>query len=171
MLCRDCTRRARKAGYCTLHYPKKCKCGNISSTECASCTKDTRRSKRKKVYEMHMKQKLCSSGIDDFVHNKKLVGTNISPDFLWERDAYFLVLEVDEYGHRSYDPEDEEKRMQLISVKLKKRVIFIRFRMPCEESDLHSCIDLVANVLQDMQDTYTESVFIHVREFFGGERC
>lgn len=151
MLCLHCNRQARKEQYCTLHYPKKCKCGNVSAGKCASCTKNKRRSK---VHEMNMKNILCTNGIEDFVHNKKLIGTNISPDFIWERETHFVILEVDEHGHKSYDPQKEQLRMQLISLNLRKMVIFVRITMPCSTNTIDICLQIMQNALENIHEIH-----------------
>jgi hypothetical protein len=164
MLCLHCNRQARKGKYCTLHYPKKCKCGNVSARECASCTKNKR---RPKVHEMHMKDLLYTNGIEDFVHNKKLIGTNISPDFIWERETHFVILEVDEHGHKSYNPQKEEQRMKNISLNLKKMVVFVRLTMPCSTQTIDICLQIIQNALENnIHEIKHEE--IKILSFFGG---
>lgn len=165
MLCSECDRPARKGKYCTLHFPKKCRCGNVSANECASCTKSGNRCKK---YEMHMRQELCKNGVDDFIHNKKLIGTNISPDFLWERENSFVVLEVDENAHQGYSKEAEKQRMRKISVVLKKKVIFIRLVMPCSDETVNQCVQLIEEALQN-GSVEVQCSFISILQYFGGE--
>ena len=166
MLCRDCERPARKKGYCLLHSPRKCKCGSICAGECTFCRE---KSEQQKVYEHQMKNTLCFHGIDDFIHNKRVIGTLYSPDFLWQREAWYVILEVDEYGHRSYSAEKEMQRMCALSIALKKPVVFVRISMPCPDADLQGCISSLQQVLDSM-DVPSSTSSVNVMQFFAGKK-
>ena len=52
----------------------------------------------------------------------------VAPDFLFTNtEYYYIILEVDEYQHSRYTPEEERRREKLIQEALEKPCIFIRF--------------------------------------------
>ena len=92
------------------------------------------------VFQKYKKRKqeeilniLKTQKLNDFICYDKSVesiykeGCNLKtrPDFLWDCDTHFLVLEVDENGHRNYDCENP--RMINISQALGMSTIFLRY--------------------------------------------
>ena len=112
---------------------KKCvSCGLFIVTRaphlCSYCTPNT--SKRQKTREMTVKTLLeAATDLDNPIHDKPIGGEcgKYRPDFLYDAATHFVVVEVDEDQHRSYDPECERVRMINIISALGMRCIFVRY--------------------------------------------
>jgi hypothetical protein len=95
---------------------------------CSYCTPNT--SKRQKTREMTVK-KLLESATDlgTPIHDKPVGGEcgRYRPDFLYDALTHFVVVEVDEDQHRSYDVECERIRMINIVQAVGMRCVFVRY--------------------------------------------
>jgi hypothetical protein len=63
------------------------------------------------------------------IHDKPVGGEcgKYRPDFLYDATTHFVVVEVDEDQHRSYDPECERIRMINIVEAVGMRCVFVRY--------------------------------------------
>src|SRR6185437_1301396 len=84
--------------------------------------------------EIKVLNQLTEEGLD-FIHNEALPGTRLRPDFLFVRDFFLVVLEVDEYEHHEYDKITESTRELLIKCSLEKPVQFIRYNPSGSKAD------------------------------------
>jgi hypothetical protein len=65
-----------------------------------------------------------------FIHDKQIKNDcclKYRPDFLFDCDTYFVILEVDEDAHESYAQECEIIRMNNITIGLGLPTLFIRY--------------------------------------------
>lgn len=111
----------RKCKECKLFYVTK-----KNNFLCSYCNPTT---KRKKTKEEDVKNLLIENNFK-FIHDKKIINDccfKYRPDFLFDCDTYFIVLEVDEDAHDSYDKECEIIRMNNISIGLGLPCKFIRY--------------------------------------------
>jgi len=111
---------------------------------CSYCSPES--SKKQKTKEMII-YNLLEDYLDyPFIHNKEFINNQClryRPDFLFESENFFLVLEVDENAHRNYDEECEIIRMNNISSVLLKPTRFIRYNpddKASTEEVKHSCL-------------------------------
>ena len=88
---------------------------------------------RQKTKEMQIKKLLEKYNIK-FIHNKGVSNDccfRYRPDFVIEcttnDNIHYIVLEVDEFAHKDYDPECEVTRMNNISVSLNLPTKFLRY--------------------------------------------
>lgn len=164
--CRSCNKLATVGAFCVLHSGSRCACGLTTGARCTVC-----RSKPGPVkkFEIQVKGILEDHDtLDVFIHNKKIPGTVLSPDFLWEHSSYAVILEVDEYGHKSYNPIKEIKRMQLISSALMKETIFVRLHVPSTQDIMDSAIKALEALTNNPQQIVSASNGIVIRRFFNG---
>ena len=73
-----------------------------------------------------------------FIHDKVIRNQEIHkyrPDFLLQFDTYYLILEVDERGHKAYKLDHEEHRMHCIRKSLDMPVKFIRYNPDHKDSN------------------------------------
>lgn len=168
MRCRLCSRTSVVRGYCSVHTGRRCACGlTYNKHTCTVCSKVQG---QVKTHEMHVKRALEEdAALDGFIHNKRISGTRISPDFLWRGHSHALVLEVDEHGHRGYDPHEEYKRMKDVSRALCGRVVFVRLHVPCESSTVDCCMTVLRHHLEDADASPELMEGIAVLNFFNGE--
>lgn len=162
--CKSCTRLATIGSFCVLHSGNRCACGLTTGARCTVC-----RTKPGLVKRFEMQVKCMLEGhdtLDVFIHNKKVPGTALSPDFLWEHASHAVILEVDEYGHKSYDPSKEIRRMQLISSALKKETIFVRLYVPSTQDIMRSAIEILEALTNDPHQIVAPSNGIVIRRFF-----
>lgn len=158
-VCLECKKVARYGDYCGTHTSVRCICGTKPGVRtCANCTPGM----IKKQYEMRVKGIIDDMGYDSYVHNCCVPGSKHRPDFLWNRGVNTYILEVDEFGHASYDAQKDYKRMCSISTKINKEVIFVRLYAPCETSDVHEALKFIFS----NETPQTPKVTIH--RFFGG---
>lgn len=145
--CRDCERKAVVGGLCSLHTGRRCKCGlTCRLTVCSVCGHGT----HLKKMELNVKSMLeADAALDAFVHNKRVPGTRHAPDFMWEHSCYSVILEVDEYGHKSYDKCKEHKRLVDISLKMRKELVVVRLHVPAPVHVIESCMAVLRTILQD----------------------
>lgn len=107
---------------------EKCKSFAMSrgKTLCLYCDPEPRRRKK----ELSVREYFLSIAmLSVFVHDTSLEDCRFRPDFLFEFNDYCLVVEVDEYCHRSYSDIQELYRMNAIQKALRKRTVFIRFNL------------------------------------------
>lgn len=76
---------------------------------------------------------------EEFIHNKSVgsdcTGTHLFPDILFERNAYNVIVEVDEFKHRGASYACDKQRMYDIIAKLGLPCIFIRYNPDNKLSD------------------------------------
>lgn len=95
---------------------------------CSYCNPTS--NKRQRTQEMqHVKRLRENPDVPAFVHNR---GTgfacgNYRPDLLFDMGTFYVVNELDEKQHNSYDPNCEVARMFNIEQSLGMRTHFIRF--------------------------------------------
>jgi hypothetical protein len=79
--------------------------------------------------EMIIKKLLDDNNFQYEFYNKMLPNTNLRyrPDFLFNCDTYYIIVEVDENAHTGYSKQCEIKRMNDINMEMKKPVKFIRY--------------------------------------------
>ena len=90
-------------------------------------------SKRQKTREMTIKALLESAtDLGTPIHDKPIGGEcgKYRPDFLFDAATHYVVVEVDEDQHKSYDAECERIRMINILGALEIRCVFIRYNIP-----------------------------------------
>ena len=149
--CKDCTKLPsynikgeNKALYCFDH--KKDNMIDVKNARCVSC--DLFWVKKRGEYcnycnpdstigqktkEMQIKKLLEINNIK-FIHNKGVSNNcclKYRPDFLIQcttnDNIYYVVLEVDEFAHKGYDPDCEITRMNNISIYLGLPTKFLRY--------------------------------------------
>jgi len=77
-----------------------------------------------------LKKVLLSQKVISIIYNKRIYCGNCyyQPDILIRCVGFIIIVEIDERQHRSYDPDEEKKRMQDIAASLGcDSVVFIRF--------------------------------------------
>ena len=111
---------------CNLRYRENIK----NQTLCSYCN-PTKQINNK---ELKIKKLLIDNNYienKDFINNKQCNNTNecnkYRPDFLFDCNSYFVILEVDEFQHKSYDSQCELTRMNNICFNLGLPCIFIRY--------------------------------------------
>jgi hypothetical protein len=88
-----------------------------------------------------------------FIHNKKCsFSTNQKckvyyPDFLFDCNTFFIVLEVDEHAHSNYDKECEKIRENNISIQLGLPTVFIRYNPDKKDVTLDEKLKLLKTTL------------------------
>ena len=95
---------------------------------CSYCTPNT--SKRQKTREMKIKALLESTtDLNNPIHDKPVGGDcgKYRPDFRYDALTHFVVVEVDEDQHRSYDSECERIRMINIVQAVGMHCVFVRY--------------------------------------------
>ena len=111
----------------------KCRsCGIFITTSktdylCSYCNPGS--SKRQRTKEIKIKEFLESNSIN-FINNKQFENgccLKYRPDFVIDCVTYYLIIEVDENAHSSYDKECEIIRMNNISSGIGLPVKFIRY--------------------------------------------
>lgn len=127
--------------YCNLHKkdnmenPACSKCTNCklfyvthkTNYLCSYCNTDKpskQKSKEKIIKELFEKHKL------NFVYNKKVANEccyDYYPDFLFDCNYYYVIVEVDENAHNQYDKECELIRMNNIQMSIGLPCKFIRY--------------------------------------------
>ena len=123
-------------------YHKEDKMSDIVHSRCFSCDLfHVRRKKglcsyckpnstlRRKTREMELKEYLEENCSHEFIHNKSVgyVCGNFRPDFLFDANTHFIVIECDEDQHRQYTKECEKNRMLNIYQSLGLPTIFLRY--------------------------------------------
>lgn len=170
MRCRSCSRVALISGFCRLHAGRRCACGlTPGNMHCTVCRPQPGPVKK---HEMHVKAALESHGeLDCFIHNKTVPGTRLSPDFLWECPSHYVILEVDEYGHKSYCKKQEVVRMEKISQAFKKQVTFVRLDVPCNDDRLTAAIDALQALTCSCSATTATTDGITIHSYMNGTLC
>ena len=161
--CTVCHRKARVGGRCIEHSLNKCKCGAVANVlVCARCG-----NKKYKAHEFSVRDVLEEEGLDNFVHNKRLRDTKFLPDFFFDGE-HKVILEVDEYGHDTYDSTKELKRMRVMSEAIKEVLIIFRLYVPCAPTDIQMCIQVLRRAIEDGMVTETQTDKIKVYRYFMG---
>jgi hypothetical protein len=96
-----------------------------NQTLCSYCNP----TKRQKTKEEQIKKLLEKFSIN-FIHDKTFKNNyclKYRPDFVIDCGTFYLILEVDEFGHISYPEECEIIRMNNIGYALDKPVKFLRY--------------------------------------------
>ncbi len=132
----------KKALYCKVHIiddkmtniiDKKCticsifQVGKRNNYLCSYC--NPTKSKRIKTKELSIKSLLETNNIK-FIHDKQITNEcclKYRPDFLIDCNTYYIVLEVDEDAHCSYDKECEIIRMNNIITSIGLPAKFVRY--------------------------------------------
>jgi len=107
---------------CNLFYVN-----NRTNYLCGYCNKY--KSKRVKTKEIEVKKLLELNNIE-FIHDKQISNKccyKYRPDFIIDCLYYYLIVEVDEDAHRSYDKICELIRMNNIQLSLELPTKFIRY--------------------------------------------
>ena len=143
--CKDCSPNSK-------YFCKECKIFVVSKKNnylCSYCNPN--QSKYKKTKEIKLKTFLESCNYK-FIHNRKC---NIDkscqtyfPDFLIDCNTFFVIIECDEFAHKTYDKKCEKIRENNITYSLGLPCVFIRFnpdkkdiKMKIKETILKSYID------------------------------
>jgi hypothetical protein len=115
----------------TKSYCVQCKLFRVNKSTkylCSYCNPE--KSKRQKTKEIRVKTFLEENNYK-FTYNKKcnLDGScqTYFPDFLIDCNKFFLILECDEYAHKTYDKECEKIRENNICFALGLPCVFIRY--------------------------------------------
>ena len=125
---------------------------------------------RQKTKEMQIKNLLEKHNIQ-FIHDKSVSNDccfRYRPDFVIEcttnDNIYYIVLEVDEFAHKGYDPYCEERRMDNISISLNLPTKFLRYNpdlkgitKKIKEATLMKRLDVLMNHFDN--DLTTEYLF------------
>ena len=131
----------KKGIYCSIH--KKDKMVDVKSKRCINCNLfcvkkrnnylcfycNPVKSKRVKTKEIEVKKLLELNNIQ-FIHDKQISNEccyKYRPDFIIDCLYYYLILEVDEDAHSSYDKECELIRMNNIQASMGLPTKFIRY--------------------------------------------
>lgn len=110
-------------------FCKKCRLFNVTKNNnylCNYCNPD--KSTRQKTKELQLKKFL----IDNEYKFEYNIYCNYDdkryfPDFKIDCNTFFLIIECDEYAHRTYDKNDEKIREDNIRLALNKNCVFIRY--------------------------------------------
>lgn len=92
---------------------------------CSYCSPTHRQTSREDVVK-----ELLHKNSYKFIHDKQIVNDSCvknRPDFLFDCDTYYVILECDEDAHKNYEKECEFVRMNNISYVLNKPTLFIRY--------------------------------------------
>jgi hypothetical protein len=117
---------------CATNRNKFCKICNLyridnkTNKTCSVC--DDKSYKRTKELEL---KEFLETFYNNIIHNRSINLTNpcksYRPDFLMDCNNFFIIIECDEYAHRSYDKQCEIIRMNNIIFQLGLPCIFIRY--------------------------------------------
>lgn len=129
--------------YCVNHKPnnmydyksKKCQCCNLFSvkhnnTLCKYCNPNkNKKTKEEQFYNLLINVKLNESIYYKFIYNKSIGFEcgNYRPDFKFDCNTYFVIIEIDENQHKQYDNNCELIRMNNIYLANGLPTLFIRF--------------------------------------------
>lgn len=101
-----------------------------------------------------------------FTHNKQIqndMGYKYRPDFLFDCETHFVILEVDEFAHESYNKHKELSRMIHISSILSKPTKFIRYnpdnRLYSAKHKKKSLLACITKELEHVSNTDTQYLF------------
>jgi len=162
---------------------------NVLDDRCASCGLFIVRKKgdlcktycdlssplRQKTKEMQVKKLLQEHNIS-FIHDKSVTNDcclKYRPDFIIEcttnDNIYFIVLEVDEFAHKSYDPDCEIVRMHNISHSLGLPTKFLRYNPDhkdfTKEIKEETLIKRLKELMSDVNDDFTaEYLFYPIKK-------
>ena len=134
-------------------------CGKL----CQYCKPKNKNKLYQKTKEMdvvkYLREKLPDT---NFIHNKS-VGTECTeghffPDIRFDCLWFQLIIEVDEYKHRSANYQCDEKRMYDITAKLGQPCIFIRYNPDSKESNKGKLLEKIQYYL-DLQNIYMDEDF------------
>jgi hypothetical protein len=158
-------------GRCTICSPdsnqfcKSCKMYRVDKENnylCSDC--DPNRTKREKTKELSIKQLLEDNDFE-FEYNKVVrhdCKKYSYPDFKFDCGNYYIILEVDENAHKSYNKVNEDcetNRMNEISFSLDKPVKFIRYNPDNRDYDKHEKERTLLDVLNSyLNQEYCEDL-------------
>lgn len=129
----------KKPEYCSEHrleqmvdvVSKKCTYCSIFTVNkkqnylCSYCSPTHRQTTKEDI----VKELLQKNGYT-FIHDKQIANDSCvknRPDFLFDCDSYYVILECDEDSHKNYEKDCEIVRMNNISYALKKPTLWIRY--------------------------------------------
>jgi hypothetical protein len=96
---------------------------------CGTCDPDLY--KRLRLAKQKGVKDFCDANHLTYISYDKMIDHGISckkrPDFIFKCESHMIVVEVDEDQHMSYQCENEQERMCLISQTLKMKTLFIRY--------------------------------------------
>jgi hypothetical protein len=143
---------------CCPDSKKLCKCCKLFQVRdepylCSYCNNDNKYTKTK---EIQLKLFLEANKYT-FQYNKycKYLNSKYYIDFLIDCNDFFVIIECDENGHRSYDIECERQRESNIQTSLQKNCIFIRFNP--DKKGIK--IDIKEKILKSYIDYYTSKSY------------
>lgn len=95
---------------------------------CGYCNPEKQVLRKKK--ELAVKKLLDKNNLTNYIYDKQVINNcclKYRPDFLFELDTHYIILECDEDAHCGYAKECELIQMELITSSLNKPVKFIRY--------------------------------------------
>ena len=112
-------------------------------------------------------KKLLEENNYDFSHDKHCsAGWSCSkyrPDFLFDREYYYVIIEVDENAHKNYDQDCEKIRMNNIVDNLGLPVMFIRYNPDNRGVPKKEChkrlLETLDKCLYEYQELYVNYLF------------
>lgn len=132
-----------KQQYCSVHKSdnmydyksKKCSSCELFSVKhgnilCKYCNPNkSKKTKEEKFYNCIVKNKLNESEYYKFIYNKSIGFEcgNYRPDFKFDCNTYFVIIEIDETQHKQYSEQCELIRMNNIYLANGLPTLFIRF--------------------------------------------
>lgn len=119
---------------------------------CSYCNPD--KPTRQKIKELKVKTFLEENQYK-FEYNKFCTyqDKRFFPDFKIDCNTFYLIIECDEYAHRTYDKNDEKTREDNIRLALNKKCIFIRYN-PDNKVSKKTTINIKQNILKSYIDYY-----------------
>ena len=101
------------------------------------------RKKKRREFEYDILNALRCYGLEPDRHDKTIKGLRYRPDFVFFRNDLTILIEVDEYGHATYDQQKERKRVEAISKEFRGRLAFIRVYVPCADDTIERLMELL----------------------------
>jgi hypothetical protein len=83
----------------------------------------------KKVKELFIKETFEINDVEYTTWNRRIIGgcSTYRPDFVRDKGSFFIVVDVDEHQHKSYDKECEINRMIQIHQDIGLPCVFVRY--------------------------------------------
>jgi hypothetical protein len=126
---------------------------------CSNC--DPILNERKEYKVINFLRSHVNENLHDFVHNRILPnndGTKYRPDILFNFSDSAIIVEIDEFQHKRYDPILEEERMIKLREILDCNVLFIRFN-----PDKYWISNVLKNVkLEEKMDDLAETILNYI---------
>ncbi len=162
-----------KQQYCVNHKLENM--GNYNSIKCQSCNlfeikksrnilckycnpNKSKKTKEEKFYKYLIDAKLNESIYYKFIYNKSIGFEcgNYRPDFKFDCNTYFVIIEIDENQHKQYDNNCELIRMNNIYLANGLPTLFIRFNPDsfiCNKNKIQiSLIDKYNNFINELSN-------------------